>query len=125
MELRTVRDSVIVLSVRPLAGIEVARIRLDGNGFLIVNRFDRVYAEGVYNELDILQGMEVPAFARIQTLLTERVFVEEEQLFFRELVGIRFSQVQTDIPVATDVVIPLKYRRITIQELFESIKKKI
>jgi hypothetical protein len=124
-ELRMVRDTAIILSVQPLAGIEVARIHLDENGFVIINRFDRVYAEGKYDELDISQRIVVPSFTQMQNLLADRVFLEEEQLVFNGLIGMRFSQIHTDIPVATDVDIPPRYRQITMQELVALIKQKL
>jgi hypothetical protein len=120
-----VRDSAILLSLRPLAGIEVARIRLDGNGFLILDRLDRVYAEGDYGLLDSFPNIIIPPFAHIQELLDRRLFVEEEIPLFPKFVALRFSHVQTDVTVDMDVPIPPKYRRISIQELFLLIQQKL
>jgi hypothetical protein len=135
-ELRMVRDSVIVLSVRPVVGLEAVYVRLEDEGFLVVDRFNHLCTEGCYADLsflfsslllfgaDSLSPPEGVTFHSIQRILCEHVFLPEWQSFFDGRFAVRFSRIQTDVPLSLDrPVLSAKYRSVPPEEWFKSLKK--
>ena len=50
--LQVVRDSMLVISITPLAGIELARFEATPEGIVGINKFDGTYATATYEEVN-------------------------------------------------------------------------
>ena len=69
--LKVIRDSVIILSVQPLAGIEMVRARVTKDSIVVIDRFNsRYFAENINTIAPILE------FNFLQSLLGNRLFAQ-------------------------------------------------
>ncbi|MDR0872425.1 MAG: DUF4292 domain-containing protein [Prevotellaceae bacterium] len=74
--LKMVRDSVILLSVQPLAGIEMARARITKDSIVVIDRFNsRYFAENIKSVAEVFE------FEFLQSLLSNRIFSQKVNAF--------------------------------------------
>ncbi len=69
-----ITDSIIVLSVQPLLGIEMFRVDLTPQQILVVDKMNRKYTEMSYAELGTMTGLPL-SFDDLQAVFLNRMFV--------------------------------------------------
>ena len=67
-------DSVILLSVQPLLGIELLRVEMDPATIRVIDKMNRRYTDLSFADMAELTGFPV-SFRDVQALLTEQLFV--------------------------------------------------
>ena len=70
---KMVRDSIIAVSIQPAIGIEMFRIVLTPEGFTVIDKMNRRYAENPYEYLRLKYGIDV-SLTHFQEMLSNRLF---------------------------------------------------
>lgn len=76
-QLRIKTDSVIVFSIQPLAGVEVARAMVDDSGITLVDRINKRYFSTTFDEMKDNYGLEAN-FHSIQSIFANVPFAYEK-----------------------------------------------
>ena len=72
--IKSVTDSLLVVSVQPLLGVEMFRIEFTPASFLIIDKWNRKYTENTYEFLRYKLGVDFN-FSVLQALLFNQLFV--------------------------------------------------
>ena len=76
-QLRIKRDSIIILSIQPIAGVEVARALIDTSGVVLVDRMNKRYCTSSFAELKTNFGFDVN-YHSIQSVFANVLFAYEK-----------------------------------------------
>lgn len=76
-QLRIKRDSVIVLSIQPIAGVEVARAMIDTSGVVLIDRMNKRYCTSPFAEMKTNFGLDVN-YHSIQAVFSNTLFAYEK-----------------------------------------------
>ena len=72
-------DSLIIISVQPLLGIELFRVEIDKQALMVIDKMNRKYATLSYQTVTELTGIEL-TYKDIEALLTDKLFVIATEL---------------------------------------------
>lgn len=72
--IKSVTDSLLVISVQPLLGVEMFRVEFTPTSFLIIDKWNRKYTENTYDFLRYKLGVDFN-FSVLQALLFNQLFV--------------------------------------------------
>ncbi len=87
-----ITDSILVLSVQPLLGIEMFRVEMTPQDIVVVDKMNRRYVQLTYAELGTMTGLPL-TFTDLQAVFLNRMFVvgktqsEIEQLPYIHITG--------------------------------------
>lgn len=72
------KDSIVILSMQPFLGMEVARVAVTAEEFLVIDRFNKRYASIPMAEVKSQLGMDIN-FSILQSILTNSLFAVDKQ----------------------------------------------
>lgn len=73
MQIQVIKDKEICISVLPLLGIELYRVKITPEKFYIFDKLHKKYCDGQYQYLSALTGIDIQ-YKDIEALLTNRLF---------------------------------------------------
>lgn len=77
--IRIARDSVIICSIMPFAGLEFFRVAINKHGVVIINRVDKKFVSVSYDEMR-MNGMELN-YSTFEAIFTNRLFLYGDDYF--------------------------------------------
>lgn len=72
---KIVKDEVLQVSIRPVLGIEMARIDITPEKILFLDRFNKQYTEIAFQEIQSTTGLDVN-FYNLQAIFTNKIFIQ-------------------------------------------------
>ena len=123
--MQTVRDSMVVLSIMPMLGIEMLRIEATPEQITGIDKINRQYAVATYEEVNRYLSPAV-SYHDLQALATGELPTGEDEAFVGYTAGkqtimlrLTYPARQTDVPIRTRGADLTRYQQIDIKQLLK------
>ena len=123
--MQTVRDSIVILSIMPMLGIEMLRIEATPKQITGIDKINRQYAVATYEEVNRYLQPAV-SYNALQALATGELPTGEDEAFVGYTTGkqtimlrLTYPARQTDVPVRTRGADLTRYQQIDIKQLLK------
>lgn len=123
--MQTVRDSIVILSIMPMLGIEMLRIEATPEHITGIDKINRQYAVATYEEVNRYLQPAV-SYDDLQALATGELPTGEDEAFVGYTAGkqtimlrLTYPARQTDVPVRTRGADLTRYQQIDIKQLLK------
>lgn len=123
--MQTVRDSIVILSIMPMLGIEMLRIEATPEQITGIDKINRQYAVATYEEVNRYLQPAV-SYNDLQALATGELPTGEDEAFVGYTAGkqtimlrLTYPARQTDVPVRTRGADLTRYQQIDIKQLLK------
>lgn len=123
--MQTVRDSIVILSIMPMLGIEMLRIEATPEQITGIDKINRQYAVATYEEVNRYLHPAV-SYNDLQALATGELPTGKDEAFVGYTAGkqtimlrLTYPARQTDVPVRTRGADLTRYQQIDIKQLLK------
>lgn len=123
--MQTVRDSIVILSIMPMLGIEMLRIEATPEQITGIDKINRQYAVATYEEVNRYLQPAV-SYNDLQALATGELPTGKDEAFVGYTAGkqtimlrLTYPARQTDVPVRTRGADLTRYQQIDIKQLLK------
>ncbi len=123
--MQTVRDSIVILSIMPMLGIEMLRIEATPEQITGIDKINRQYAVATYEEVNRYLSPAV-SYHDLQALATGELPTGEDEAFVGYTAGkqtimlrLTYPARQTDVAVRTRGADLTRYQQIDIKQLLK------
>lgn len=123
--MQTVRDSIVILSIMPMLGIEMLRIEATPEQITGIDKINRQYAVATYEEVNRYLSPAV-SYHDLQALATGELPTGKDEAFVGYTAGkqtimlrLTYPARQTDVPVRTRGADLTRYQQIDIKQLLK------
>lgn len=80
---KIVKNEILQVSIRPVLGIEMARIDITPDKILFLDRFNKQYTEITFQEIQSSTGLDLNYY-NLQSILTNKIFIQGKENLYMD-----------------------------------------
>ncbi len=124
--MQAVRDSLVVLSIMPMLGIELMRIEATPNEIIGIDKMNRQYAKVTYDEINKIvtptihwDDFQQLASGELPTDTPNEAVIGYSALGYSFVLRVVYPEIQTNVPVRAMHIDLSRYQQKTFSELLQ------